>query len=982
MSLAVSNNPSQVVISGSAPGPAGLSVTGVAISLDQHLLVTLSDESQLDAGLLPEGLPGVPGPKGPSIQSATLDTQGRLVLTMTDGSLVPPIPFAATVTPVISFQMGATLPAGQPASVVQSGSAAAPTVTINLPRGATGTVAGLLPATAAQVAPTSAIVGVANDGITPVLFTPAQLTQTQTSAFGQLGRQVFSGDGTTRAFNLSQAPNAGAYTLAFVGGAYQPGSTVSVSGSTVTFSAAPASGAAIEVLTITPTAAAGLLTTNPAADPAYAAVDPSGFTLFEFGPLGQFRPASIQLGRAGQTSIPLLDAFGNQVGSFGSDGSHTITGALKISRSTDGSTSFADQYGFVSVSISASGVLSAGTLSAGAGNFASLSATTATFSTATIGKLIQTGQSALASGSSIGGAVLSDQTAGAVSFADQNGFIVATIDAFGFHGPAIDVKAVLQPLTLPAGSSLGGLSVTNSPNFDFAISDPNGFLIFMQVNGVATSAAGGQGAASSTAGYSASDIATRNSRNLAYSTQVKGQLDTTSARAVWNLNHFLMYGQSLSTGQEGWPALSVTQKYDNLMLGGCVRPQTGAGTVFTPVTDTGFHALTAQVSSGTGVMAASDQAALAPGSAALGETPLEGAVNLFRRLQLKALGLAADPSRLLVASNCGVSGRSIEELSKGYSTEYFNRLRTCVSQAKANAVAAGKTYGIAAVAYMQGEYNYLGAGGDGSVATTSHDQYLADLIQLRSDINADLAVTISGQPDMPGFFTYQCGAQFTKDTIAIGQAQLDAALTQVGWYLFAPVYPVTDKGGHLDPNGYRWMGAQLGKVMYRVLVLGQRWLPLYPTQITFRGQSILVDFHVPEPPLVFDRPYSGTDGNAVSTPAIAPTEGQVSLSNNGFTVTDDAGLVPIATTALVSDTQVLITLGRMLTTNPFLVFADATHNQGNGGLRDSDPTTSDDVYAYTAGSGQYSAANIPALNNNPYPLWNWCCAFRVPITAG
>jgi hypothetical protein len=49
-----------------------------------------------------------------------------------------------------------------------------------------------------------------------------------------------------------------------------------------------------------------------------------------------------------------------------------------------------------------------------------------------------------------------------------------------------------------------------------------------------------------------------------------------------------------------------------------------------------------------------------------------------------------------------------------------------------------------------------------------------------------------------------------------------------GWYLAAPAYPVTDKGGHFDPNGSRWLGLQMGKVFYETVVLRRRWKPLSP----------------------------------------------------------------------------------------------------------------------------------------------------------
>ena len=41
--------------------------------------------------------------------------------------------------------------------------------------------------------------------------------------------------------------------------------------------------------------------------------------------------------------------------------------------------------------------------------------------------------------------------------------------------------------------------------------------------------------------------------------------------------------------------------------------------------------------------------------------------------------------------------------------------------------------------------------------------------------------------------------------VAVLQAM---ALADEGWFMVGPTYPVTAKGGHLDANGYRWLGAQ------------------------------------------------------------------------------------------------------------------------------------------------------------------------------
>ena len=48
-------------------------------------------------------------------------------------------------------------------------------------------------------------------------------------------------------------------------------------------------------------------------------------------------------------------------------------------------------------------------------------------------------------------------------------------------------------------------------------------------------------------------------------------------------NHIITYGQSLASAAEGWPALSVAPRYDNLMLGQSPRSAAFSGASFKPV---------------------------------------------------------------------------------------------------------------------------------------------------------------------------------------------------------------------------------------------------------------------------------------------------------------------------------------------------------------------------------------------------------------
>ena len=78
-----------------------------------------------------------------------------------------------------------------------------------------------------------------------------------------------------------------------------------------------------------------------------------------------------------------------------------------------------------------------------------------------------------------------------------------------------------------------------------------------------------------------------------------------------------------------------------------------------------------------------------------------------------------------------------------------------------------------------------------------------------------------------------------------------------------------------------------------------------------------------------------------------------------------------------NDTIVKLVLSRATSGTVKVQYATRSTYLGNGCLRDSDPTVSGDKYEYTAGTGQYPEANIPALVGKPYPLHNWCIAFSL-----
>lgn len=455
-----------------------------------------------------------------------------------------------------------------------------------------------------------------------------------------------------------------------------------------------------------------------------------------------------------------------------------------------------------------------------------------------------------------------------------------------------------------------------------------------------------------------------NAENLNYYSKVRSRYNADIQRLVFALTMIVWYGQSLSTNQEGWSALSkeAYARLGNLMLGNSVRPNSKTSPSFTPLGVSSLTPLKAVVQSITGssVLTDAQVAALSPGAGNEGEGAV-AAVNMLRTLFLQHMSLLEDPDRRLVVSSCGVNGRTIEALSKGADPELYNRITQAVSQIKAIAEGDGKTFGIGAFCFLQGEWNYSTSyGGDGT-----REGYKALQRQLYSDFVSDFC----SQQQPPAMFTYQTSATYTSDSheLGVGMAQLDLATEGGNIYGVCPSYPFPDKGGHLTSNGYRWMDMFFGKVMFRVLVLGEGWEPLHCTSATITDNYALLNYAVPYPPLQWGTPYVGRTATT--------------YADKGYRATDDSGTLSIASAEIVADTVVKLTFSRKAVGTVKIWYADKTSHNGNGCLKDSDPFRATENYVYTEGSGQYADENIPELVDKPYPLNNWAWAQVITVTA-
>ncbi|MFX3201517.1 hypothetical protein V6119_01730 [Klebsiella pneumoniae] len=462
------------------------------------------------------------------------------------------------------------------------------------------------------------------------------------------------------------------------------------------------------------------------------------------------------------------------------------------------------------------------------------------------------------------------------------------------------------------------------------------------------------------------DISRRNAANLAAAAAARDEINTRIARPVYDYNILITDGQSLSNGTEGWAALSkdIRATLNINMLGDSVRPKNENGSTFTPLNGAEIRSARAVVQDliappdGGNLMTDEAVAALPRGANNFGETVDIGAMWMWREMQLQFRGLATD-ERKIVAVNCGVGGQIIERLSKGHSWGFYNRIISAVTQIKAIADAEGKTCGVVGFLYLGNEYNYDSTKG----GATDRAEYRALLRKLIDDVITD-TTAITGQTEPPLTVLYQTSGSWTRDStnMSIGEAQLDICAADANVMMASPAYAVTDKGGHLDANGYRWLGMQFGKVLHRAIDRRQNWRPLQPLSVTLSGTFLRADFLVWSPPLQFRSCYVGS----------SPT----TYAAKGFRVTDDAGDVPVTRVEIVADTVVDITLGRETTGDVYLWYASQTGSNGNGNLFDSDTTVAVANYEFHEGTGQYPESNIPELVNRPYPLNNPCVAFR------
>lgn len=331
-------------------------------------------------------------------------------------------------------------------------------------------------------------------------------------------------------------------------------------------------------------------------------------------------------------------------------------------------------------------------------------------------------------------------------------------------------------------------------------------------------------------------------------------------------NQAIVYGQSLSDGATGSPALSTTQPQANITFGGGVRSRLGVGIdSFKPMIEQSVETITSGLS------------------------------NYAVKRAVEKNGVSPQ-SHIIFGSACGAGGYRIDMLSKGSAWWTNQFLPHCHG-----ATALNPDTTIQCVAWLQGEAN----SGDGNPVYTPRLEYKNALKKLTDEINTE-AQTTTGQSTPVIMLCYQHSTYAKVNNGGTQLATLDLCAEDDRVYFVAPTYafPHHTDNLHLTNVGYKWLGAYFGRAYHQMMFEKIKPLSIKPISATYLNKTILVNFEVPFSPL------------HLNTSILPKTE------NYGFCVKKGNGdIVPISSVSIKNGTSVLIECSEVISEAVFVRYA-------------------------------------------------------------
>ena len=385
--------------------------------------------------------------------------------------------------------------------------------------------------------------------------------------------------------------------------------------------------------------------------------------------------------------------------------------------------------------------------------------------------------------------------------------------------------------------------------------------------------------------------------------------------------HFGAYGQSLSSGTDSQPMLSIAN------VGGNVTVQ-DEWHVFDLSTPVGLNTQFPMKFDGT---------TTATYVAAPSEGPVIGWANSFKAGLLREVPSSPLNNSKVMCSTSSKGGIQISGLMKGTDI-YNNQFLKAMQAGKDSATLLNQTISCPALLFMQGE---------SEPATETYASYKANIIQLFNDMRAD-AAAIHGHPTiLPTIFVYQ--PEQAPSFVKMVYADI---IKEYNWIVgVGNVYYLPDVTIHLDPNGSRWIGEQFGKATVKMLRDNVKYQPLLIKSTEIIGNKVIVNFN--KPVVIDDRP-KGWAGNTLSLQGLSSTN------------------------ILENDRMILETGIADLTTYGELILTVTSSK-----IRDRDSYEATTLYSdyvrIKANGNDFKDENGNIIYGQKYPLWNWLYDYSYKI---
>lgn len=330
------------------------------------------------------------------------------------------------------------------------------------------------------------------------------------------------------------------------------------------------------------------------------------------------------------------------------------------------------------------------------------------------------------------------------------------------------------------------------------------------------------------------------------------------------------YGQSLSIGQEGAPALTTTQPFDSVN-----------GSL-----------------------------------ASLVESTVESAVSAATNSVRNADG--GTNSRRFVGNSYGLAGADYTNgMRKG--TAQYTVLTNNVTSTHSS---IGSDLVVASVSFIHGESDEQDDC-NGSTCVNIYRTYLPELLE---DLDTDIKA-ITGQTRDITLFICQMSSwtRYSKERGTVCLEQLAAADESNFIRLVCPKYafgqvgtePYASDGVHLNNNGYRLLGDYHGQALAETFVHGRLWSPLKILTAEANESQITLTYDVPS-----ERMGTTTGG----IPLVLDTTGAAAAISSGattygFEVSDSSPNPRYVTGVSVSGSEVTLTLNGSVRTGTIVQYA-------------------------------------------------------------